>query len=209
MVLHRFVESARVIGNLDVFTAGIESHLMAWTKESARGQNRIEADMPDASDQHLLEALLDSWDRNHTILVNLLRALPEGGLEARAMEGSPSIAEMFTHIHYVRLVFVFEDAPESARNLPEEEWVAERDADHIAQMLNDSAKAVRDAVKGRLEAGREMDLHYHHPILLLQHMIWHEGYHHGQIKLALKVAGRPISDEGAGPVTWGVWMRKS
>src|SRR5271170_608473 len=105
--------------------------------------------MSDAPDKRLLEALLDSWDRNNTILLNLLRALPEGGLEARAMEGSPSVAEMFTHIHYVRLVFVFEDAPEFAGNLPEKEWVAERDCGRIAQMLNDSAKAVRDAVKGR------------------------------------------------------------
>jgi uncharacterized damage-inducible protein DinB len=166
------------------------------------------ANMSDAPDQHLLEALLDSWDRNNAILLNLLRALPGGGLEARAIESSPSVAELFTHIHYVRLVFVFEDAPEFARNVPEEEWVVERDRDRIAQMLNDSAKAVRDAVTGRVLAGRDMDLHYDHPILLLQHMVWHEGYHHGQIKLALKVAGHPISDEEAGPVTWDVWMRK-
>jgi len=159
-------------------------------------------------DQRLLEALLDSWDRNNAIMLNLLRALPEGGLEARAMEGSPSIAELFTHIHYVRLVFVFEDAAESARPVPEQEWAAERDPGRIAQMLNDSAQAVRDAVKGRLEAGRDMDLHYDHPILLLQHMLWHEGYHHGQMKLALKLAGRPLTDKVAGPVTWGVWMRK-
>jgi uncharacterized damage-inducible protein DinB len=160
-------------------------------------------------DQRLLEALLDSWDRNNAILLNLLRALPEGALEARAMEGSPSIAELFTHIHYVRLVLVFEDAPEFARNLPEEEWVAECDPDHIAEMLNASAKAVRDAVKSRVEAARDMNLHYDHPILLLQHMLWHEGYHHGQMKLALKVAGRPITDEEAGPITWDVWMRKN
>jgi uncharacterized damage-inducible protein DinB len=92
--------------------------------------------------------------------------------------------------------------------MPEEEWAGERDPERIAQMLNESAKAVRDAVQSRVEAGRDMDLHYDHPILLLQHMIWHEGYHHGQIKLALKLAGRPISDKEAGPVTWGVWMRK-
>ncbi|MHB8500515.1 MAG: DinB family protein [Candidatus Acidiferrales bacterium] len=165
--------------------------------------------MSDAPDQHLLEALLNSWDRNNTILVNLLRVIPEDGLETRPMEGSPSIAELFTHIHYVRLVFVFEDAPEFARELPEKEWIAEHDPDRIEQMLNDSAKAVRDAVKSRVETGREMNLHYDHPILLLQHMIWHEGYHHGQIKLALKLAGRAITDDEAGPVTWGVWMRKS
>jgi uncharacterized damage-inducible protein DinB len=164
--------------------------------------------MPDARDQHLLEALLDSWDRNNTILLNLLRALPEGGLEARAVEGSPSIAEMFTHIHYVRLVFVEEDAPEFAGNLPEGEWVAERNPDRIALMLDESAKAVRDAVRGRIEAGRDMNLHYDHPILLLQHMVWHEGYHHGQMKLALKVSGRAMTDGVAGPATWDVWMRK-
>jgi uncharacterized damage-inducible protein DinB len=166
-------------------------------------------DMPDAPDQRLLEALLDSWDRNNTILVNLLRALPEGGLEVRAKEGSLCVAELFTHIHYVRLVFVFEDAPEFAGDVPQEEWVVERDAGRIAQMLNDSARAVRDAVKSRVETGRDMNLHYDHPILLLQHMLWHEGYHHGQIKLALKLAGRPLTDEEAGPVTWGVWMLKT
>ena len=162
----------------------------------------------DASDQRLLEALLDSWDRNNTILINLLGALPEGGLEVKAMEGGPSIAELFTHVNYVRLVFVFEDAPEFARELPEKEWEDERDPSRIVQMLNDSAKAVRDAVKSKVEAGRDMNLHYDHPILLLQHMLWHEGYHHGQIKLGLKLAGQPITDEQAGPVTWDVWMRK-
>jgi len=34
-----------------------------------------------------------------------------------------------------------------------------------------------------------MKVYYDHPLLYLQHMIWHEGYHHGQIKLALKVMG--------------------
>ncbi len=41
------------------------------------------------------------------------------------MEGSPSVAELFTHIYYVRLVFISEDAPEFARHLPEEEWANE------------------------------------------------------------------------------------
>ncbi len=164
--------------------------------------------MAAAPDQSLMEALLDSWDRNNIILVNLLRAVPEDRLDTRAMEGSPSVAELFGHIHYVRLVFVLEDAPEFARDMPKQEWAAERDRSRMAQQLDDSAKAVRDAVKSRLEAGREMDLHYDHPILLLQHMIWHEAYHHGQIKLALKLAGHPITNEEAGPISWRIWMNK-
>jgi uncharacterized damage-inducible protein DinB len=163
----------------------------------------------DAPDQRLLDALLDSWDRNNAILVNLLGVLPEGGLEARAMAGGPSVAQLFTHIHSVRLAFVAEDAPEFAQPLPEEEWMVERDPGRIARMLNDSAKTVRDAVQSRVEAGRDLDLHYDHPILLLQHMVWHEGYHHGQVKLALKAAGHPLTDEEAGPVTWHVWMDRT
>lgn len=193
--------------------------------------------VPDEPDERLLEALLDSWDRNNIILVNLLRALPDGALDVRAIEGSPTVGQLFTHIHYVRLVFVVEDAPEfgsgfSARSarlgtpsgsqgeqdsppephggpMPEGEWRAERDRDRLAAMLNESATVVREAVRGRLLAGRDMDRHYDHPILMLQHMIWHEGYHHGQIKLAVKAAGRPFDDEEIGPLTWDVWMSKT
>jgi uncharacterized damage-inducible protein DinB len=165
-------------------------------------------DMSNASVQTLLEALLDSWDRNNAIMLNLLRALPEGGLEAKATETSPSVAQQFMHIHHERLVSVFEEAPEFARDVPEDEWMVERDRDRIAQMLNESATAVRDAIKGRVEAGRGLDLHYDHPILMLQLLLWHEGYHHGQIKLALKVWGRPIGNDKAGPLTWDVWRAR-
>jgi hypothetical protein len=53
--------------------------------------------------------------------------LPAAGrLAVRAMEGGPSIAEMFTHMHYVRLVFVLEDAPEFARQMLPPYWRNER-----------------------------------------------------------------------------------
>lgn len=157
----------------------------------------------------MLEALLDSWDRNNVITVNLLRAVPAELMDLTPAPGSPSIAQLFTHMHHVRLVFVAEDAPEIAVDVPKGEWAVERDRDRLAQMLNESAAAVRGAVKGRLASGRAMDRHYDHPILMFQHLIWHEGYHHGQIKLALKQAGRAFDDEEIGPLTWDVWMEKS
>jgi hypothetical protein len=68
---------------------------------------------------------------------------------------------------------------------------------------------VREAVRSMVEAGRQTNLHYDHPLLLLQHLLWHEAYHHGQIKLALKLAGAPLTDEQAGPLTGDLWMLKS
>lgn len=171
------------------------------------GQLRLtEVAMADAQD--LLEAVLESWDRSNTILINLLRAIPDGGLAARAMDGSPSVSEMFTHMHHERMVSISEEAPEFGGEVPEKEWLVELDPDRIAQMLSESARTVRDAVKGRVEAGRGLDMNYDHPILLLQLLIFHESYHHGQIKLALKLSGRPVTDEVAGPLTWDVWRRK-
>lgn len=165
--------------------------------------------MAHTSNTTLLEALLDSWDRNNVILLNLLGAIPEGGLDARASSGSPTVGEMFAHIHYVRLVFVLEDAPDFAKKMPEKEWDAEWNLAQMQEMLRESSAAVRAAVRKKVEAGEEMKEHYDHPILFLQHMIWHEGYHHGQIKLALKLAGHPIPDDMAGPLTWDIWMNKT
>jgi len=160
-------------------------------------------------DRPLLDALLDSWDRNNTIFVNLLRALPAGTLELRPAAGSPPLAEIFLHVHYTRLFFVSEDAPECARPRPQGDWRSERDVERMAEMLNESAQAVRDAVRGRVEAGRDMEVRYDHPLLMIQHLVWHEGYHHGAVKLALKQAGRPFDDEAIGPLTWDVWMEKT
>jgi uncharacterized damage-inducible protein DinB len=165
--------------------------------------------MANSPDHDLLEALLDSWERNNTITLNLLRGIPKSDLEIRPMDSSPSIAQLFTHLHYVRLVFVAENAPAFAGDLPQDEWTAEPDPDRLAQMLIDSVSVVRDAVKDRLATGRQMDRHFDHPVLMLQHLIWHDAYHHGQIKLTLKLAGRPLIDDEVGPATWGIWMDKT
>ncbi len=161
------------------------------------------------ADHLLLEALLDSWDRNNTITTNLLHAIPDGTLALKATPGSPSIGQLLMHMHYVRAVFVEEDAPEIAVTVPKGEWAVEPDRAQLANMLAESARAVRNAVATRLASGRAMDRHYDHPILMLQHLIWHEGYHQGQIKVALKAAGQPFNDAAIGPLTWGVWMRKT
>lgn len=156
------------------------------------------------SDDSLLAPLLESWDRHNAVLLNLLHALPPGGLDARATPTSHTVAELFTHMHHERMISVLEDAPEHAGAVPSREWEHEPDTERIAQLLRESGRRVRDAVGGRIGEGRSLDRDFAHPLVLLHFLIFHEGYHHGQVKLALKVAGSPIPDEVAGPATWHV-----
>lgn len=165
--------------------------------------------MTNASDKSLLDALLDSWDRNHAITVNLLRAVPQDALSLRAADDSPTIAQMFTHMHFCRVLFAYESAPDLGAAPTRNEWADERDPARIAALLDESAALLREAARSRIESGRATETHYDHPVLLIQHFVWHEGYHHGQVKLALKRAGRAFDDEEIGPATWDVWMKKT
>src|SRR5262245_57770771 len=149
-------------------------------KSSARS-----AKMTNELESRLLDAVLDSWDRSNRALLNLLGLTPIHGLDARIREGSPTVSQMLSHMHHERMVSVFENAPEYAGQVPAEEWAHERDANRISEMLQESAQRVRDAVAGRIKANRTLDRDFAHPIQLIQFLIFHDGYHHGQIKSAL------------------------
>jgi len=110
-----------------------------------------------STDGPLLDALLDSWRRNNLILVNLLRALPEDAMDLRAVDGSQTVHALFIHMHYCRLVFVHEVAPELGVTVPEGEWRGERDRDRIEAMPHGSADAVREAVFGMLPKNKLRD----------------------------------------------------
>jgi uncharacterized damage-inducible protein DinB len=156
----------------------------------------------------VLAAVFTGWDRHNEVLVNLLRAIPAEALGARVTDASPTVAAMFSHMHHERLCSVIENAPESGAPKPEDEWHDDRDVEHLATQLNASAAWVRDAVARRTEKSRALDKDFAHPVHLIQFLILHEGYHHGQIKLALKVSGSPMADDVAGPVTWQRWRAR-
>jgi uncharacterized damage-inducible protein DinB len=134
------------------------------------------------------------------------------------MTGSMPVAVQFAHIQNTRLFWLNQVAPEFAENVTRlfrqdgEDRIAERDPKRIAQALNEGAAAIAAAVKGRLEANQPMKgehATYDHPVLLLAHMLWHEGYHVGQIKLALKTIGYVMSDEVEEKTIWSLWRTET
>ncbi len=159
-------------------------------------------------DAGLLEVNLESWRRNNEILINLLRSVPADAMQASALPGSPTVAAMFHHMHHERMISLDEEAPEYGGAPPAQEWEGEDDPGKIAEKLEDSARRVGEAVRSRVEKRSGLDRSYDHPILFLQLLLFHEAYHHGQIKLALKANNSPLPDSLAGPMTWDVWRRR-
>jgi uncharacterized damage-inducible protein DinB len=152
-----------------------------------------------------IAVILESWDRNQTVLLNLLHHLTPEQLGAKALENSFSIAVHFAHIQHVRTDWLFSVASGVATlpSLFKEQagtWVAEQDPAIIKDSLTASAQAVREVVL----VGADIPI-YSHPIHFLQHMLWHEGYHFGQMMLALKAFGTPIDDPTSDKLIWDIW----
>lgn len=159
-------------------------------------------------DHTVLDAVLDAWARSNVALVNLLRLLPRGALEARATPDSPTIGQLCAHMHHERLVSVAENVPEEARPVPAAEWATDHDVETLAAALTESCACVDAAVRARIAAGRPLDRAFLHPVQLVQFLIFHDGYHHGQIKLAMKRAGITLADDLVGEHVWDVWRAR-
>lgn len=158
------------------------------------------------------DAVLEAWRRNSAVFANLVRALPEGGLDARDAGGQWTVAHHLAEIHGTHVYWLGRVAPEFAEGLEYlhtddeggESFTPERDRERILSVHAQAADAVERAVRTRLEAGQPLEGVYAHPENFLQHMMWHDAYHIGQIMLALKHSGLRLDDDLANDLIWKV-----
>jgi uncharacterized damage-inducible protein DinB len=83
--------------------------------------------------------------------------------------------------------------------------------DEIKRLLDESALAVNSFLKHSLSEGESNDCKvgwYDHPVMFLQHLIWHEGWHAGMILLGLREAGFEPSEEWEEMRIWSQWRNE-
>jgi uncharacterized damage-inducible protein DinB len=158
----------------------------------------------------MLEAILESWDRQAQIVDNIASIVTPELMGAKSREGEFSIGEHLCHIHGTRRWWIKEIDPkylEGSASLytevSEDDYVASEDLDLIRQRLKESAASVRHAMVDLLPDGKAGP--YDHPLFYLQHMIWHEGWHVGAIFHAFRANGQEITEEWEEPNVWGLW----
>lgn len=154
-------------------------------------------------------ALLDSWDRQCRIVDAVASRVDENNRKAKPSEDGWPLDHQLAHIHLVRHFWLSKVAPERANALEDsfvDGWTTPiDDLPKIKALLKTSAAAVRGAVEELIKKGMEPVGGYDNPVLFLQHMIWHEGWHVGLIFLALRLAGQEPGEEWEEANVWGEW----
>jgi uncharacterized damage-inducible protein DinB len=160
--------------------------------------------------------LLDSWDRQSKIVNSVASLIDDSNRHVKPSEDGMSLDRQLSHMHGVRRYFLSQVAPEYAANLTsasaDKEGTPLADLDQIKACLNESAKAVRDAVQEGVKKGGPMaggNVVYDNAVLFLQHMVWHDGWHVGLIFLALRLNGQEPLEEWEEPNVWGLWRTES
>ena len=154
------------------------------------------------------EALLESWDRQSRMVDAVASRIDESNRHAKPSEDGWPLDHQLAHIHEVRYWWLGQFAPELAATLGDgftEDQKPIEDLDAMRSHLKASAATVRKAVADALEKGTEEQGGYDHPVMFLQHMVWHEGWHVGLIFLGLRLAGREPGEEWEEPNIWGLW----
>jgi len=157
------------------------------------------------------DALLDSWDRQCTIISNLTCALTPELLDAKPSDDGWTIAFHLCHLHSTRRFWHMKanglEAPVGTPlfTVTEDEWIPSNDLGAIGERLAESQTLVRDWVRAKIAENAQQCGNYDHPVLYLQHMIWHEGWHAGLIMLALRRAGHEPTEEWEDANVWDQW----
>lgn len=157
----------------------------------------------------LTAQILESWDRQALIVNRVAELVTE---ETRHLLPSPdgmSLERQLVHMGRVRTFFLAMTWPEVAGrwDLWFKEWgqAPPESLDVLRSELRRTGDAVREAVANAIEAGSHPCGGYDNPVLFLQHMVWHEGWHVGLIFLGLRLGGHEPTEEWEEGQVWSVW----
>ena len=158
------------------------------------------------------EALLDSWDRQCRIVNAIASRIDEANKHLKPSEDGWSLGYHLAHIHAVRQYWLQQLSKCRADVLEEafvDGWKTPIESlDEIRKLLKQSGLAVRESVAEKIASGCGPCGGYDNPILHLQHMVWHEGWHVGLILLALRIAGQEPTDEWEEANIWNHWRKE-
>ena len=144
---------------------------------------------------------LEAWEIYNRINLFLLEAIEDEHLKDVAASKGRAVGEQFAHLHNVRLMWLNQAAPELTGKLRKIEKEEATDKQLLKQAILDSGQAMNLLLTKGIAAGGKIKGFKPHAAAFLGYLVSHESHHRGQIALALKQAGHPLSKK----VSFGLW----
>ena len=142
--------------------------------------------------------LVETWQIHNRINLYLLEALDEDKLLVTLTKGR-AVGAQFSHIHSVRMMWLKASAPDLLEGLSKLE--APLSISAISTALSESGKAVETLISRAEQGNHRVKNFKPHVSGFMGYLISHESHHRGQIEIALRQAGVPLSDK----VSYGLW----
>lgn len=150
----------------------------------------------------LAEQLVEAWRTNDRINRFLLNEVGESRLAISLLKGK-TVEGQFAHIHAVRLMWIKVAAPSKLDGLAKLEKGSFGFQD-LHTSLEASGEAIAALVKVSANTDGKVKGFKQHVTGFVSYLIAHEANHRGQIEVALRQAGVPLSDKaGYGLWEWG------
>lgn len=145
------------------------------------------------------EQLVETWRINDRLNLYLLEGIEDAALSVPLAKGK-AVDAQFAHIHNVRLMWLKVTAPSALDRLTKLEK-GSLSREELKASLTASGEAIAEVVKAAAESDGRIKGFKPHVTAFVGYMVAHEANHRGQIELALRQAGVPLSDKTA----YGMW----
>lgn len=149
-------------------------------------------------DKHLVQVHLRGWTINNGIDIALLQMLPPV-IWSQKIPGFPqkTVRMMAAHIHNIRCRWIKATGREWMIPVPDPVDQQEVTTRQLITALNKSSRAMLLLFRTGFEQNGRIPRWKHGVVLFMQYMITHEAHHRGQLLMAARQLGHPLTEEAS------------